>query len=375
MGDAKNDTLSDVRVTLESYLLLLEDDPFLEIGADSSFINRFLHDIRVCLSQLYAIEPHYPFKRDVRAFNAYTAVTNSLSQLVDYLRDRIESHHGAIEYTRHVQRQLLTSLAGVEALLQMLPVESSRQDIAKPTPTRKPRQIFLSHAMTDSDFAHRLADDLRAKGWQVWIAPESIHPGEKWVEAINRGLEESGVFVVALTPNAVASRWVNTETSAAIDMEHRNLIRFMLLDVVACDPPQLWAQYQYLSFRGGYQAGLSKLLTWLEQDDTVPSAPSVHANTGKASPSASIDEKRLPAEAQYPRPPELREILKNHFNKTDLKELAQDLDINYQELNDQSLTEMALSLIQQAEHRGRYEELVEKVRKLRPHLFPPENRP
>src|SRR5690606_24332911 len=72
---------------------------------------------------------------------------------------------------------------------------------------RDPRQIFLSHATADAEFAHTLAADLRAEGWRVWIAPESIKPGEKWVEAIDRGLETSEVFVVALTPDAVASRW------------------------------------------------------------------------------------------------------------------------------------------------------------------------
>lgn len=47
-------------------------------------------------------------------------------------------------------------------------------------------------------------------GWRAWIAPESILPGEKWAPAINRGLEEGGVFVVALTPAAVKPSWVQT---------------------------------------------------------------------------------------------------------------------------------------------------------------------
>jgi hypothetical protein len=39
------------------------------------------------------------------------------------------------------------------------------------------RTVFISHANQDAQFAHRLADDLRRLGAQVWIAPESIRPG------------------------------------------------------------------------------------------------------------------------------------------------------------------------------------------------------
>ncbi len=114
---------------------------------------------------------------------------------------------------------------------------------------------------------------LREDGWAVWIAPDSIQPGEKWVEAINRGLEESGVFVVVLTPDAVASRWVQTETNAAISLEHRDLMRFIPLDHKACDLPLLWGGYQYLPFRRSYEAGLLALLDRLDGKKAAPVRP------------------------------------------------------------------------------------------------------
>jgi hypothetical protein len=68
------------------------------------------------------------------------------------------------------------------------PAAEARPEL--PRPERDPRQVFISHAHEDADFAHRLATDLRAQGWRIWIVPDSIRPGEKWAEAINRGLEE-----------------------------------------------------------------------------------------------------------------------------------------------------------------------------------------
>ena len=151
------------------------------------------------------------------------------------------------------------------------PVETGRRPVSTPmTPTRDPRQVFISHATADAAFAHRLADDLRAEGWRVWIAPDSIRPGEKWVEAIERGLETSGVFVVALTPAAVTSRWVRMETNAAIGLSQQDEIRFISLDVEECRLSTLWRQFQYISFRRSYEMGLGELLRWLEREDPLP---------------------------------------------------------------------------------------------------------
>jgi len=166
---------------------------------------------------------------------------------------------------------------------------------------RDPRQVFLSHATADATFAHRLAGDLRAEGWGVWIAPESIRPGEKWVEAISRGLETSGVFVVVLTPAAVGSRWVRTETNAALALEHRDLLCLLPLDVAACDVPLLWSGYQFTSFRRSYEAGLADLLGLLDGESAAPiSTPDAKhvpdVETGRRPVSTPSDAKPAPRE-------------------------------------------------------------------------------
>ena len=150
--------------------------------------------------------------------------------------------------------------------------DSPRDSRVRESQTRDPRQVFISHAKEDAAFARKLAEDLREEGWRVWIAPESIRPGEKWVEAIDRGLETSGVFVVVLTPAAVDSRWVNTETDAAIEMQHEDAITFIPLDVAECRVKRLWRQYQYISFRGSYEVGLDALLWRLDGDAPAPPA-------------------------------------------------------------------------------------------------------
>jgi formylglycine-generating enzyme required for sulfatase activity len=142
---------------------------------------------------------------------------------------------------------------------------------AKPSPfampPRNPRQIFFSHAHQDADFAQRLATDLRRFGWKTWIAPDSIRPGEEWVDAINRGLAESGVFLLALTPDAVNSKWVYNETNAAIKMKVDGVIRFVPLAVKPAATPPLWPIYQAISFLNDYKTGLQQLLEELQPEE------------------------------------------------------------------------------------------------------------
>lgn len=127
-------------------------------------------------------------------------------------------------------------------------------------PERNARQIFLSHAHENVDFAKRLAADLQAAGWRVWLAPDSIQPGEQWVAAINRGLEESSVFLLVLTSHALASRWVIKETNTAIEMEQEGELRLIPLEVESCQLPALWRSYQRIPFRTHYDDGLGRLL-------------------------------------------------------------------------------------------------------------------
>lgn len=144
------------------------------------------------------------------------------------------------------------------------PVTLTAAPAAITAPQRNPRQIFLSHAGQDAEFAHQLAHDLERHGWQVWIAPDSIHPGEDWVQAINRGLAESGIFLLTLTPAAVHSPWVHSETNVAIGLQHQKALRFIPLDVKPATPPPLWQAYQWIPFQSNYKVGLERLLQAIE---------------------------------------------------------------------------------------------------------------
>lgn len=176
-----------------------------------------------------------------------------------------------LEYCQH--RELVPNLIGAlqrarpEVYAERFPQAPKTKVRLEPVmPVRDPKQVFISHAQEDAEFAHRLLADLKQGGWRVWIAPDSIRPGEKWVEAINRGLEESGVFVLALTPSAVKSQWVMDEANVAIECEHEGQVRFVPLMVEPCEVPPLWRAYQRVPFQSDYGSGLTALFDALEPE-------------------------------------------------------------------------------------------------------------
>lgn len=169
---------------------------------------------------------------------------------------------------------------------------AARQAAAQPRP-RDPRQVFLSHAHQDNAFAHRLAGDLRERGYSVWIAPESIRPGERWVDAINRGLKESGIFLLVSTPSAVDSQWVQDETSYAIELAAKEKIRFIRLNVTDAEVPPMWSVRQYISF-GNYASGLANLERALE----TPGAAPASSLAGDDQARTTADSLRAPVSSQ-----------------------------------------------------------------------------
>jgi sulfatase modifying factor 1 len=144
--------------------------------------------------------------------------------------------------------------------------------------SRDPRQIFISYAHEDAHIARRLAADLRRHEYPVWIAPESIQPGESWVSAIDRGLHESGVFLALLSPAAVKSQWMKSETRLAIQLEHQGKLRLVPMMLKPCDPSLLSSfltSYQIIPAVGRYEQALAELLVELGLSPARVAADSV----------------------------------------------------------------------------------------------------
>ncbi|MCA9317532.1 MAG: toll/interleukin-1 receptor domain-containing protein [Planctomycetes bacterium] len=79
-----------------------------------------------------------------------------------------------------------------------------------------PLRVFLSHTHHDKAVVRPLAAALQLLGANVWFDEWRIRPGDSIPGAIDAGLREFDVFMLAWSRHAANSMWVRTEMNAAI---------------------------------------------------------------------------------------------------------------------------------------------------------------
>jgi formylglycine-generating enzyme required for sulfatase activity len=74
--------------------------------------------------------------------------------------------------------------------------------------------VFISYSRQDQAYVHRLADDLRRRGFDVWI-DDRIDYGDRWWQVVVRAVRDCGAFIVVMSPDAEHSEWVEREVLLA----------------------------------------------------------------------------------------------------------------------------------------------------------------
>src|SRR2546421_6563713 len=95
-------------------------------------------------------------------------------------------------------------------------------------------RIFVSHSSKDQDFCIRLVEDLRqtlGDESAVWYDSRGgLFGGDTWWSKIMQELKARQVFIVVLSPDAVASKWVNDEINLA--WRQRNNIGKLIIPIL-----------------------------------------------------------------------------------------------------------------------------------------------
>ena len=120
----------------------------------------------------------------------------------------------------------------------------------------EPQTAFFSYSRDDSEFALRLAGDLKAAGAVVWIDQLDIDPGQRWDRAVEDALNNCPRMLVILSPASVNSDNVRDEISFAL-RKQKTVIPVLHLD---CDIPLRLERHNQIDFRTDYSRGLRTLL-------------------------------------------------------------------------------------------------------------------
>jgi TIR domain/WD domain, G-beta repeat len=140
---------------------------------------------------------------------------------------------------------------------------------------------FFSYCREDSDFALRLAEDLKATGAAVWIDQLDIEPGQRRDRTVEDALNTCPRMLVILSPASVQNENVRDEISFGF-RKQKTIIPVLHLD---CDIPLRLERHQQVDFRTDYGRGLKVLLKTLGVDQPVEGE--TQAPKGGGTPSAA----------------------------------------------------------------------------------------
>jgi TPR repeat protein len=115
---------------------------------------------------------------------------------------------------------------------------------------------FFSYSREDSDFALKLAADLKAAGADVWIDRLDIKPGQWWDKSVEEALNRCPRMLVILSPASVNSKNVLDEVSFALE-EQKTVLPILYRD---CHIPFRLRRVQYVDFTEDYAEALKRLL-------------------------------------------------------------------------------------------------------------------
>lgn len=108
----------------------------------------------------------------------------------------------------------------------------------------KQHRAFISYSRVNKEFASKLAKGLRTAGYHIWFDLMDIPTGSRWDDEVENALRECSIFLIILTPAAIASENVKDEIGYAID--HGKRLLPILLE--NCDVPLRLRRFQYVDF-------------------------------------------------------------------------------------------------------------------------------
>lgn len=112
--------------------------------------------------------------------------------------------------------------------------------------------IFISYSKQNKDYAGSLADRLLSLGFDVWI-DDRIDYGEDWWREIVKAIRGCAAFIVIMTPESEASRWVQREVTLA-DSQQKPAFPLLLAgdpDLSTSDEWSIYVRTQYADVRHG----------------------------------------------------------------------------------------------------------------------------
>jgi hypothetical protein len=120
--------------------------------------------------------------------------------------------------------------------------------------------VFISHRGTDSQDAERLAQELRARGHDVWLDVWKIDIGDSIVEKINEGLMDASHVILCYSAAGTLAPWMGREWMSTLARQLNGVIvRLLPVRLTGGEPPAILADIKYADLVADWTTGVDTL--------------------------------------------------------------------------------------------------------------------
>lgn len=95
--------------------------------------------------------------------------------------------------------------------------------------------VFISYKSEDEEWAQRIRRALQERGVLVWLDKDQIRPGDRFITALEGGLETSRAVTLLATKESLESGWVTDEYHRALTLSQQGQLQ--LIPVLLRDAP------------------------------------------------------------------------------------------------------------------------------------------
>lgn len=82
-------------------------------------------------------------------------------------------------------------------------------------PTAPSKTLYISYSNKDKELVHKLVEDIKDKGLEVWYDENLVEPGNEYQSKLTEGLQNADAVLVLITPNSISSSYVMNEMGLA----------------------------------------------------------------------------------------------------------------------------------------------------------------
>ncbi|MHB8598354.1 MAG: toll/interleukin-1 receptor domain-containing protein [Ktedonobacteraceae bacterium] len=88
-------------------------------------------------------------------------------------------------------------------------------------------RIFLSHSHEDNDWCDDFVKELRKYDVDIWYDRESLEVSKRWIPTIEKGIANSDIFLIIITPDSWNSDFVQMERELALKQKKQTIAIYL----------------------------------------------------------------------------------------------------------------------------------------------------